>query len=349
MGTDAAASSLKVVKMLRFADFCAGIGGFRLGLEKIGWTCVYSCEIDDNCEATYHLNFGDRFRAKDIFNLNPDNLPDFEIFCAGFPCQPFSIAGKRLGLQDPRGVVLLQLLRIIGIKKPPILILENVANFVSHNDGITFRTLLQQLNLIGYDIHYKILDSAFFGVPQHRKRVYILGFLREVHSSLFFSITNARTRKIPFKHFIAQGDYSIPISAKWERYIDLYTNKITVNDIEFDLPKTRIAIESANKGVNLEDCVLQMRSSGIRACSIDAPLPTFAVSNSGGGAMIPVYTKERRHLSLLEIKRIMGFPDDFKFSVSRTHAIKQLANAVCPSVIFSIGSDIKEFLAHANL
>ena len=108
----------------------------------------------------------------------------------------------------------------------------------------------------------------------------------------------------------------------------------------FQVPKTRKRIERVSENCDINDCVLQIRSSGIRAYSLDGQFPTFAVSNSGGGAMIPVLTKEKRHLSVLEMKRIMGFPDEFLFPVSRTDSIKQLANAVCPPVISAIYDEI---------
>ena len=112
--------------------------------------------------------------------------------------------------------------------------------------------------------------------------------------------------------------------------------------MSFPLPKTRVRLERIANNCNLDDCVFQIRSSGIRAYSLDEPFPTFAVSNSGGGAMIPVLSKERRHLNLVEMRRIMGFPEWYDLShVSRTDAIKQLANAVCPPVIESICNDIK--------
>jgi len=330
--------------MLTFADFCAGIGGFRLGLENLGWQCVYSCEVDRNCEKTYALNFGTNFDAENIFGLEPLTLPQFDVLCAGFPCQPFSIAGKQLGFEDARSSVLLQLLKIIACKKPPVVILENVPNFISHQAGKSFSFLLKQFDKLGYDVHTEILDSAYFNIPQSRKRFYLVAF-RKSYNSLFFAITKKQSLEVvSFRKYIAHNDYSIPISEKWERYIDLYTGKIALNQINFDVPKTRLTLERINRGVELEDCVLQMRSSGIRACSIDAPLPTFAVSHSGGGAMIPGYSKERRHLNLTEIKRIMGFSDDFKFNVSRTDAIKQLSNAVCPAVVSSVGMDIQTFL-----
>ena len=219
--------------------------------------------------------------------------------------------------------------------------MENVPNFVSHNRGESAKYLLSELNKLGYTAHLGILDSAYFGVPQHRKRVYIVAF-QEGHKGLFFSYTVKRTTPAPYRSIIVHGDSSIPISERWQEYIDLYTGKKALTEMSFKVPKTRTTLERVNQGVNLNDCILQLRSSGIRACSIDFPLPTFAVSHSGGGAMIPVYTGERRHMSLMEIKRLMGFPDAYVFPVARTHAIKQLSNAVCPPVIYSVAQDIQD-------
>lgn len=333
--------------MLTFADFCAGIGGFRLSLDRLGWECVYSCEIDRKCEDTYSRNFGGRFDAKDIYAIDRNKLPYFDVLCAGFPCQPFSIAGKQLGFKDARGTVLIEILSIVEANRPPIVLLENVPNFVSHHERSSFIFLCRELSSRGYDVHYQILDSANFGVPQHRRRVYIVAFLQGF-DSVFFSLTNMRSEVLPFRNFIVPGDNSIPISNRWQQYIDLYSGRKSLAQLDFEVPKTRQVLERANGGVNLDDCVLQIRSSGIRACSIDAPLPTLAVSHSGGGAMIPVYTGERRHLSITELKRLMGFPDSFEFPVSRTDAIKQLANAVCPPVVYSIGADIETFVENTS-
>lgn len=324
-----------------FSDLCAGIGGFRIGLEAIGGQCMYSSEIDLDCESTYKANFDNAFDAYNLLNINANTFPTVDVFCAGFPCQPFSIAGKQKGFEDPRGIIFFKLAELIKISQPRAIFLENVPNLVTIEKGEAMKNILTTLDEIGYDVYYEILDSSNFGIPQSRKRVYIVG-KRKKESLHLFQFTQKTKPKASFRAVIEKGDYSIPISAKWEKYIDLYAGKIQAKDIGFELPKTRRKLERADVGVDLNNCVLQLRSSGIRALSIDKPLPTFAVSISGGGAMIPVYTGERRHLSLVEMKRLMGFPDSFQFPVSRTNAIKQLANAVCPPVIESIGNDIKK-------
>jgi len=330
---------------MTFADLCAGIGGFRTGLEAAGWTCAFSCEIDDSCEATYRANFGNGFDARSIFDFRAEVLKGIDAICCGFPCQPFSIAGKQRGFDDERGGVLERLLAIIAEADPALVILENVPNFAAHNRGASLRLVVEFLSKQEYDVHHAILNSAFFGVPQSRPRLYIVAAKRRLNS-LFLNLTTRRTQPEPFRRYIAIGDHSIPISERWNEYIDLYTGDKSLSMMSFQVPKTRRKIERANAGANLKDCVLQLRSSGIRACSVDAPLPTFAVSHSGGGAMIPVYTKERRHLSLAEMKSLMGFPTLFKFPVARTHAIKQLANAVCPAVITSIARDLRSVLVN---
>lgn len=326
-----------------FADLCAGIGGFRLGLEPLGGKCVFSSDINKECEKTYSANYKKHFDAYDVFNINEFRFPNVDILCAGFPCQPFSIAGKRNGFGDERGTVFFKIASIAKVSKPRVIFLENVTNLIRIDKGNTFRTIIKTLEDIGYWVYYKVLDSSDFGVPQSRKRVYIIAINSDIQP-FGFSFTSKRVRKIPFKTIIEKGDNSIPISQKWHTYIDLYTGKISANEVPFNLPKTRKTLERKDNNVDLNNCVFQIRSSGIRALSIDKPLPTFAVSVSGGGAMIPVYSKERRHLSLLEMKRLMGFTDDFIFPVSRTNAIKQLANAVCPPVIKSIGMDLIPYL-----
>lgn len=334
--------------MLRCAEFCAGIGGFRIGLEEseLDVKFVYTNEINDQCEKTYSANFNESFDSKDVFGINVEDLPDFDLLCAGFPCQPFSQAGKCKGFSDERGTIFFKIMEIVKAKKPKIRFFENVPNLQRHDSGKTFQTMKQMLESSDYTVFWDILDSANFGIPQSRPRLYMVCFFNESMEIDEFCFTEKICKKTSLREYLNYGDYSIPISDRWNEYIDLYTNKITEDQVSFELPKTRRHLERIGKNCDLDDCVFQIRSSGIRAYSLDEPFPTFAVSNSGGGAMIPVLSKERRHLNLLEMKRIMGFPDNFDLTcVSRTDAIKQLANAVCPPVIVSICGDIKRAIS----
>ncbi|SJZ94496.1 DNA (cytosine-5)-methyltransferase 1 [Pilibacter termitis] len=329
--------------MIKYAEFCTGIGGFSIGIEKskLDAELVYSNELNDSCEKTFESNFGRKFNSRDVFSIEPHKIPDFDMMCAGFPCQPFSQAGKNLGFEDDRGTVFFKLMEIVKVKKPKILFFENVPNLVRHDKGRTYRVIQKSIEDAGYSFFSQILDSTYFGVPQSRPRVYIVCFRNDNKAEIDFKFTEKKTAKTPLRNYLKLGDYSIPITAKWQEYVDLYTNKKSENDITFPLPKTRKKLERIANNCDLNDCVFQIRSSGIRAYSLDEPFPTFAVSNSGGGAMIPVLSKERRHFNLIEMRRIMGFPDDFDFPVSRTDSIKQLANAVCPPVIKSVCDDIK--------
>lgn len=323
---------------MRFVDFCAGIGGFRIGLEEIGFQNVYSCEIDDHCEKTYALNFKETFDAKDICSVKSSELPEYDLFCAGFPCQPFSIAGKRKGFYDDRSNVFDHIIRLIEETSPQVVLLENVKHLLYHDQRRTFKIVMNMLADSGYFVRYQVLNSKFFGVPQSRERIFIVGFKSSVVADRFTFPCNNAVEKV-LDDILVQGDDEHLLSDKWLEYIDLYSGRKSLEEISFQIPKTRIALENT-PDTELENCVLQMRSSGIRAIPTNRPFPTFAVSISGGGAMIPVYVRERRHLSLIEMQRLMGFPDQYHFNVARTHAIKQLANAVCPPLIREIGLQI---------
>lgn len=331
-------------KNITFADFFAGIGGFRIGLESLGWKCSYTCEIDKHCVETYNKNFRESISPSDILDINPQDIPDFNVFCGGFPCQPFSIAGKRQGLDDERGKVIKSILNVCSVKKPEVIFLENVANLKRLKSGEVLNWIVKELQGLGYQVFSEVLNSKDFSVPQSRPRLFIVAFRNDL-GICDFEFPSGKSPEIAVKTVFEAGDYSIPISDRWDQYIDYYSGAIIAESLNFKLPKTRVKIERSDPDVDLDDCIYQMRSSGIRALSIHRPFPTFAVSISGGGAMIPVCSKERRHLSVLEIKRIMGFPDAFEFPVARTFAIKQLANSVCPPVVESIARSISSHLS----
>ena len=316
---------------MRYAEFCAGVGGFRLGIQSsdLKGEAVFVNEIDDSCEKTYEKNFHQKFDAKDIFEIVPETLPAFDMLCAGFPCQPF-------------------LIRILKDKQPSIVFLENVPNLIRHDGGKTYKTILKSLDDAGYMLSSAVLDCSYFGVPQSRSRVYIIGLQKEKYGDLRVEFSSKKTERTPLRPFLIPGDYSIPISSRWQEYIDLYTGQKSADELSFDVPRTRCALERIASNCDIQDCVFQVRSSGVRALSLDEPFPTFTVLNSGGGAHIPILSKERRHLSIQEIKRIMGFPEWYDFSsVSRTDAAKELANAVSPPVITSICNDIARAI-HTN-
>ena len=165
---------------MKFFDLFAGIGGFRIALEREGFTCIGFCEIDKWARKLYkaYYNVREEEEYEDATKINPEDLPDFDILCAGFPCQAFSIAGKRRGFEDTRGTLFFEIARIAKVKRPTYLLLENVKGLLSHDEGRTFEIILKTMDELGYDAEWQVLNSKDFGVPQNRDRVFIIGHLR---------------------------------------------------------------------------------------------------------------------------------------------------------------------------
>ena len=160
---------------LRFIDLFAGIGGIRLGLERAGGKCVFSSEWDSDATKTYEAYFGDK-PAGDITKIQNSDVPDHDILAGGFPCQAFSIIGGMKGFGDTRGTLFFEIERILRAKHPKAFLLENVRNLVSHDKGQTFKVILDHLKLLGYHIHWRILNALHYNLPQKRERVIIVGF-----------------------------------------------------------------------------------------------------------------------------------------------------------------------------
>lgn len=183
---------------IKYLDMYSGIGGFRSALDEVsGFECVGFCEIDKFAKQAYETLYDTKGELyfEDARNINPDDLPDIDLICAGFPCQSFSLAGKRRGFDDTRGTLFFEVARVAAAKRPALLYLENVQNLLSHDKGRTFETILEVLDDIGYDVSWTVLNSANFGVPQSRNRVFITGFLRgRCAGEIFaFSETNPKT------------------------------------------------------------------------------------------------------------------------------------------------------------
>ena len=159
----------------------AGLGGFRSGLEKVGdFLCVGFCEIDKYAQKSYRALYDTEKECffEDARQIDPNEIPDFDLLCAGFPCQPFSVAGKRRGFDDTRGTLFNEIARLVGEKRPTFLLLENVPGLLSHDKGRTYQTILTTLHELGYSLEWCVLNSKNFGVPQQRRRLYIVGYLR---------------------------------------------------------------------------------------------------------------------------------------------------------------------------
>lgn len=193
--------SLKGVvrKNIRFFDMFSGIGGFREGLNRAGgFSCVGHCEIDKYADRSYRAIFnteGEWF-CNDAKKIRPEELPEFDLLCGGFPCQAFSVAGKRQGFEDARGTLFFEIARLVKARRPPYLLLENVPGLLSHNKGATFNTILYTLYELGYHVEWQVLNSKDFGVPQSRKRVYLIGYLDERCAGKILPFTGANKKAL---------------------------------------------------------------------------------------------------------------------------------------------------------
>ena len=165
---------------IRFFDMFAGIGGFRSGLEAVGgFECIGHCEIDKRTNMAYCAIYDTEgeYYCDDARTINPDEMPDFDLLCAGFPCQSFSVAGKRLGFEDTRGTLFFEVARLLAAKRPAFFLLENVPGLLSHDGGKTLETIYAALIEMGYHFEWCVHNSRYFGVPQQRRRLYIVGYL----------------------------------------------------------------------------------------------------------------------------------------------------------------------------
>lgn len=171
--------------MFKFIDLFSGIGGFHYGLEKCGGKCVFASEIDKYAIETYEHNYGIT-PAGDISKIDIKEIPEFDLLCAGFPCQSFSNVGKKGGLSDPRGALIFQVERVLKGCKPKAFLLENVKGLLSHDKGKTFRQIVELLEKCGYRVEYKVLEAKDYGVPQIRKRVFIVGVRNDLNIPFVF-------------------------------------------------------------------------------------------------------------------------------------------------------------------
>ena len=166
---------------MRFLDFFAGIGGFRLGMEMAGHECVGHCEIDEAANRSYiamHRPKESEWFARDITTVEPWELPEAEVYCFGFPCQAFSITGKRRGFEDTRGTLFFEVMRLAKERHPDLLFAENVKGLLNHDNGRTFGTIIRTMDELGYDAEWQVCNSKYFGTPQNRERVFIVGHFR---------------------------------------------------------------------------------------------------------------------------------------------------------------------------
>ncbi len=328
-----------------FIDLFAGIGGIRLGFESAGGACVFTSEWNDWAKKTYIENFGsDHPFIGDIVPYASRDIPDHDVLLAGFPCQPFSIAGvsKKNALGRPhgfecttQGTLFFDVQRIIADKRPRAFLLENVKNLISHDKGNTFRVILQTLTEeLGYDVHYKVIDGGAF-VPQHRERILIVGFREKtafdwdtvripdsvpVLKSILHPEDGTESAEPPYTFGpSAQVHSKYTLSNKLWRYLQDYA------------AKHRAAGNGFGYGLVTPDSVARTLSARYYKDGSE-----ILVSRGPG--------HNPRRLTPRECARLMGFPDTFKIPVSDTQAYRQFGNSVVVPVMAAVAEAMRPHL-----
>jgi DNA (cytosine-5)-methyltransferase 1 len=309
-----------------FADLFAGIGGTRLAFERAGARCVWSCEVDRFCRLTYEANFGHPPDAGDIREVDAAAVPDHDILVAGFPCQPFSIAGvSKLGslgrphgfVDRTRGTLFFEICRILEAKRPRALFLENVRHLVRHDGGRTFRIILETLSGLGYRVDYRVIDAARL-VPQHRERVYIVGF-REPVWFAWPEVPDRRPRLGEILEPVVDTKYTL--SRRVWRTLRRHREKHRRRGNGF--------------GYGLADP--------------DGVARTLSARYYKDGAEILIAQgrgRPPRRLTPRECARLMGFPDSFVIPVSDTQAYRQFGNSVVVPLVEVLAGAVLEALGY---
>jgi DNA (cytosine-5)-methyltransferase 1 len=292
----------------KFIDLFAGIGGVRQSFESNGGKCVFSSEIDAFAKFTYYSNFG-VVPFGDITKIDANMIPDHDVLCAGFPCQPFSHIGKREGFDhQTQGTMFHEIVRIIEIKKTPVLFLENVPGLINHDDGNTLKVIIKTLKDMGYAVHHTVLDASQFGVPQKRKRFYLVAFL------------NQRTQ------------FKFPEPPMLSKNIgDILETNITGYSISEHLQKTYLFKKDDGRPV-----LVDKNSVGAAKTLVS----TYHKIQRLTGTFVRDGETGIRLLTTNECKALMGFPNDFVIPVSRTQMYRQMGNSVVVPVVTSIAKQI---------
>jgi DNA (cytosine-5)-methyltransferase 1 len=305
---------------LRFIDLFAGIGGIRLGLERAGAKCIFSSEWDHDAAQTYEAHFGEK-PAGDITQIQSTTIPDHDILAGGFPCQAFSIIGGMKGFGDTRGTLFFEIERILRAKHPKAFLLENVRNLVSHDKGRTFKVILEHLRLLGYYVHWRILNALNYNLPQKRERVIVVGF-KENHPFEW-------PRHQPLKRTL--GSILEPDEA--------------VNKKHFASEKVRLSVEARLVGKKLPPPPWICHEN--KAGNI-SPLP-YSCALRAGASYNYLLVNGRRRLTSRENLRLQGFPEDFPIVVADSAIRKQCGNSVPVAMIEAVAKQIVTALTEKPL
>lgn len=318
-----------------FIDLFAGIGGFRIALESIGGRCVFSSEIDEHACEMYKANFGDDSYC-DITKLDPSTIPDFDILCAGFPCQSFSICGKQKGfIDETRGTLFFDIVRILKKKRPKAFILENVKNLTTHDKGRTLTVIIDTLSNLGYSVNYKVLNAKDFGVPQNRERILIVGSKDGIH----FDFNKVKgTPSKPMKEFLdTKGKFEILKSEQYTILDKKYIKQQKSSGLIFTGYLNK-PIRKAGVRPNTEHLSRVHRQVN-RIYSSEGMHPTIA-SQEVNGRFYIYNDNIVRKLTIDECYRFFGFPEDFIKIGSSAKLYERIGNSVCIPVIKAVALEV---------
>ena len=318
---------------IRFIDLFCGVGGIRLGMESSGFKCVFSSDINEECKRTYKENFGEEPYG-DITLIDEKDIPDHEILCAGFPCQPFSISGKMKGFTDTRGTLFFEICRIIQEKKPKVVLLENVKHLVHHDNGKTLDVIIKSLEGLGYTVSWSILNSSDFGVPQNRERIIIIG----TNDGTLFDFSMLQHKKAKsmksilqktgdFK-FLDKSEYTLldnPVRQKSGLIFAGYRNK-------------KIRENGIRQGT---EHLSRVHKQPNRIYSVNGIHPTLPSQETSGRYWVLLNDGKVRKLTLKECWSLMGFPKSYKKVSSTCEQYRQLGNSVVVPVFTEIARNIK--------
>lgn len=309
-------------------DLFAGVGGIRLGFQNNGGRTVFSSEIDKFAQKTYRINYGE-CPSGDITKIDPKEIPDHDFLLGGFPCQPFSQAGKGLGFEDARGTLFFTIAEIIKEKRPKAFMLENVKRLRTHDGGKTLKTILAILDELGYYVPTpQVLNAYHFGVPQNRQRIFIVGFDKSLLPD-------------DFNEYVFPTGHIDPATCVKDILQDEVPEKFTISDKLYQFHLNRREKHKA-KG----------NGFGFSLFDENSPYTNTIVARyyrDGQEALISQDGKNPRMLTPRECARLQGFPDNFIIPVSNTQAYKQFGNSVCVNVIDAIAKSMVEYLENYNL
>ncbi len=317
--------SANIAKKITFIDLFSGLGGFRIAFEKLGAKCVFSSDIDVHVQKIYEKNFGEKPYG-DITQINAKDIPDHDILCAGFPCQAFSIAGKRLGFEDTRGTLFFDVARILKEKNPKGFILENVKGITNHDNGKTLELILSTLNDLGYEYKFEVLNAKDYNVPQNRERWYCVGVNKESGISINdFKFPEKEELKIKLKDIIVENidevEYKCTESCvnNIQKYVDIKKINVTPYTLAYDIRPSRCLFVKGD----ISNCLTAKMGTG--------------------GNNVPVIVSQKRKLTEKECLALMGFPKTYQIGKGY-QAYKQIGNSIVVPVISKIAQELIKIL-----